>query len=315
MCFIRFRRAGFTLVELLVVIAIIGILIAMLLPAVQAAREAGRRTQCKNNLRQLALAAHTYHDANGHLPTSISPWSGETTPGSTPWFTGKGWILTIMPQMEQTGLWSQAKPFAETGHFFSNQGVRDPNPVMRGIAKTILPFLQCPSDGLSKRISTTEFQWEGIEVAVTNYKGVIGDTRMGGAGSAFPGTEPDTHNRPNCNGVFFRNSFANKIVMGRITDGTAHTFMIGEDIPFHNYHSAWLYANGDYCSCHAPPNYFPRPPNPGYWPNAMGFRSHHPTGLQFSMADASVQFVKATINHNLYRALCTRHGGEAATLP
>jgi prepilin-type processing-associated H-X9-DG protein len=90
--------------------------------------------------------------------------------------------------------------------------------------------------------------------------------------------------------------------------------MIGEDVPFYNYHSAWLYANGDYCSCHAPLNYFPHPPQPAYWPNAMGFRSYHPTGANFCVADGSVRIVRQGLNHRTYRALCTRHGGETVSL-
>jgi prepilin-type processing-associated H-X9-DG protein len=91
--------------------------------------------------------------------------------------------------------------------------------------------------------------------------------------------------------------------------------MLGEDVPEHNNVSAAYYGNGDHASCHAPLNYLPDTPTPDDWPNVMSFRSRHPAGAQFCMADGSVQFVNETIDYTLYKGLSTKAGGEDAALP
>jgi prepilin-type processing-associated H-X9-DG protein len=187
----------------------------------------------------------------------------------------------------------------------------------RQAVATELQVLKCPSDNAPKWQSTSEFQWNPIPVAVTSYKGVIGDTRMGGGSSVHTGgTTPDCHNTIGCNGLFYRNVYQEKITFAGILDGTSNTFAVGEDVPKENDHSAWAYSNGDYASCHAPLNYFPKPnPTPGTWPNVMSFRSRHPAGANFCLADGSVRFIRQSIAHNLYRALSTRKGGEPVQLP
>ncbi len=91
--------------------------------------------------------------------------------------------------------------------------------------------------------------------------------------------------------------------------------MIGEEVPEENVHRSAYYANGDYATCSPPLNYFPEPSRPGYWPDVMGFRSRHPGGAQFCLADGSIHFVAESIDYDLYRALATRDGGELAPLP
>jgi prepilin-type processing-associated H-X9-DG protein len=103
--------------------------------------------------------------------------------------------------------------------------------------------------------------------------------------------------------------------MGQVTDGTSNTLMIGEDVAEENYHSVAYYANGDYASCHAPLNYFPKPFRPMDWWDVMSFRSRHSRGANFCYADGSVRFVAETIDHAIYRALSTRGGHEAAFPP
>jgi prepilin-type N-terminal cleavage/methylation domain-containing protein/prepilin-type processing-associated H-X9-DG protein len=304
---------GFTLVELLVVIAIIGVLAALLLPAVQTAREAARRIACSNNLKQFGAAIHNYHDVHRMLPISI-PYN-LAGPRPTPQPNGKGWITSILPQLEQQNLFAQFEP-GFIGTFNVGAGTGIVNPACRPALRTRIKVVECPSDGQTKRISTNHSEMGGLETALTNYKGVLGDYRLGDSASIHQGTMPDCHNAVvECNGIFFRNNYQYQLRLSVITDGTAHTFAVGEDIPLHNLRSSIYFANGDWCSCHGPINYFPNPPNPGAWQNVMTFRSRHPGGAQFCMADGSVHFVAQNIDHPTYRALCTKDQGETAQLP
>lgn len=297
----RRSRSAFTLIELLVVITVIAVLIALLLPAVQQIRETANRSSCSNNLRQIGLAVRSYIAAHQVAPISIGPWGGG--PNETPEKNGKGWLVSILPQMDQQPLFDQ---FHFEGNFFSNSGIKDSS--CRTAVKTNLPVLHCPSDGDSWELSKNQYQWDNIEVAVTNYKGCIGDTRMGGGGSAFPGTEPDCHNRWQCNGVFWRKSYQDPGRWDHFPDGRPNTFLVGEDVPRYNRHSTWAYANGDYASCHTPLNYMPDPPDAGRWQNAISFRSLHPGGANFCFADGSQRFIQEGIDHDVYRALGTRDG-------
>lgn len=303
-------REAFTLIELLVVIGIIALLAALLLPAIQMAREAARRSQCGSNLRQLALATHQYHDIFHTLPVSVGPW--RQGPRPTRQRNGKGWIVSVLPQLEQQQLYDDFAPFF-LGDFLTGYGLKSVG--CRELMKTQLKVLQCPSDGSVLETSKDQFELWGIEVALTSYKGVIGDTRIAGTASIHPGSLPDCHMRGDCNGLFFRVTYQEPQRLSSVTDGTTSTFLIGEDIPEHNNHSAAYYANGDWASCHAPLNYFPAPPAPDDWPNVMSFRSNHPGGAHFAMADASVRFVQESIDHTLYRALSTKNGGESVSLP
>ena len=305
---------GFTLVELLVVIAIIGVLVALLLPAVQTARESARRMSCSNNLKQFGMAIHNYHDVHQYFPISIAYNVAGPRPTAQP--NGKGWIVSILPHVEQQNLFTQFQP-GFIGAFNVGAGTGFGNPAIRPAMKTRIKVIECPSDGQSKRIINNHSELtSAIETAVTNYKGVLGDYRLGNASSIHQGTEPDCHNAvAECNGIFFRNNYQYQIRPSTITDGTSNTLMVGEDVPMQNLRSGAYFTNGDWCSCHGPINYFRNPPSPGDWPNVMTFRSRHPGGAQFCMADGSVHFVAQNINHPLYRSLCTRDGGETALLP
>lgn len=309
------RSSGFTLVELLVVIAIIGVLVALLLPAVQSAREAARRSECANNLKQIALAIQLHHDSQGHLPISVSPWFQEARDKLPPdGNTGMGWIVWILPYAEQQALFDFFQLHGASGNMLRGsrraagigEEALDGDPGMQ----SQLPMLSCPSDPSAQELSDTQWQWTGQMVAVTSYKGVIGDTRMGGASSVHQGTEPDCHSRTGCNGLFYRNTFQEPISLEQVTDGLSNTYMVGEDIPTHNYHSTAFYSNGDYASCHAPLNFKPQPPIPKNWPDVMSFRSEHPGGAHFAMADASVQYVSEDIDYCVYRATSTKAEGE-----
>jgi len=299
-------RFAFTLIELLVVIAIIAILIGLLLPAVQKIREAANRTKCSNNLKQLGLAIHNYHDTRGYLPVSTSPWAeGGPLPRN-----GRGWITESLPYLEQDNLAARLDVTRAQDFFgYGPDSLAGTN--MQPWTTTVLPLLRCPSDGLSpKTTATFNYQWDPRPSAITNYKGVIGDNRMGGAGTGQPN---DCHPTPNCPGVFFRNTYQAPVPLAAVSDGLSNTFFVGEDVPYHNHHSALYYANGDYASCHQPLNFFPKPPDPDNWPIVMSFRSMHAGGANFLMGDGGVRFVRQTMDFTTYRALCSKAGGEVAS--
>ncbi|MEM9353709.1 MAG: DUF1559 domain-containing protein [Planctomycetota bacterium] len=338
----RQHLAGFTLVELLVVIAIIGVLVALLLPAVQSAREAARRIKCANNVKNLALAAHNYHDANRHLPYSIDygRFGGEyflTNDGqenSSPSrfrrednLNGRGWIVSVLPFLEQQQLYDAMRPGFDNPNAPNNNfgavptlgrgmGILD----IREFVAQQLPVLTCPSDP-SAVPSDEQWQWEEITVATTSYKGVAGDTAVGNAfGWSGPwadepwGSLPDCFESLGCNGLIWRMSYYDPIPFRRIADGLSNTFMIGESVVEQDYHSAAYFSDGDWASCNMQLNYFsnslPEDIRELEWGDVRGFRSYHPGGVHFSMADASVQFVNEGIDHEIYRALSTKEGGE-----
>src|SRR5258708_17068075 len=132
------RRKAFTLLELLVVIAVIAVLIALVVPAVQRVREAAARLHCQNNLKQIGLAVHHYHDTRKHLPTSVSPGNE----GGRPPRTGRGWILETLPFLEQGPLYSAVEP-SRPGDLFSGGGLRNCQPQMAAA----IPVLARAADG------------------------------------------------------------------------------------------------------------------------------------------------------------------------
>ena len=137
-----------TLVELLVVISIIGVLLAISIPAIQMARESARRASCSNNLKQIAVALHNYHESAKRLPINIAPWS--FGPKDILQHNGKGWIASILPQLDQPALYDQLSVGFD-GDFLSGGGLKDPRvlPAMQ----TQLSILHCSSDGSVRRLS------------------------------------------------------------------------------------------------------------------------------------------------------------------
>ena len=296
------RPGAFTLIELLVVIAIIGVLTSLLLPAVQAAREAARRMQCGNNLKQLGLAVHNYHNAFRALPISVAYEAGN----------GKGWLVSLLPHLEEQALFEQFRP-GFSGVWGAGQGLNRPE--CRQAMKTRIAALQCPSDPTVAENSIEQWQWTGVEVALTSYKGVMGDNRMGGGASVHAGTEPDCHTSANCNGLFWRFNYRAGLTLDSIRDGTSKTLLMGETRPRYFPCSAAYFSNGDYGSTYAPINYLAQPFDWNAWWNWWGFSSDHPGGAQFCLADGSVHFLNEAIDQQTFRWLSTRAGGEVAEAP
>lgn len=316
------RRTGFTLVELLVVIAIIGVLVALLLPAVQAAREAARRTQCANNMKQLGIALHNFHDTFNKLPVGTHDDDNKS-------FCWRMWIL---PFAEQTPLYNQAvaagmwvPPQMGGG---SNGGSVDSIPgseiagitAVSDICKTKLNFYICPSDILPEKDNDGYYK--------TNYCGNIG---------------PVVGNITQCAGVKGRDQqgvllFANDNndtwtgSLATLTDGTSNTIMVGEVTTTENIkqgltndgrYPIWPSGNNNGgCNGTAGSAAVFRFIDANYFINRkvgnesnMTFGSKHPGGAQFVLGDASIRFITENIDMVVYRAAGTSAGGEAEQLP
>jgi len=281
------KRRAFTLVELLVVIAIIGVLVALLLPAVQAAREAARRMQCTNNLKQLGLAAHNYHSALGCFPPGfmVVGTSG-TTPG------GWAWGVFLMPFIEQSPLRDKLSPTKYT----LEQVVNDPTLVL--MLQTDLSVFRCPSSLIGPL--RTHLGAPNPKVASANYTCCRGFY-------SFTGT---THLTKRNNGVFYGES-ATRIQ--DVTDGTSNTFALGERTSFGddlNNDARWP----SWCG-----------PGGGGAMNTVSsavaqnvnstsqaaFSSQHPGGAVFCFVDGSARFVAETIRSN-NAGLATGNTGDPA---
>ncbi|WP_437200792.1 DUF1559 family PulG-like putative transporter [Planctomicrobium sp. SH664] len=208
------RRRGFTLIELLVVIAIIAVLIALLLPAVQQAREAARRSQCKNNLKQIGLALHNYHEVHNTLP---SGWIDDpilNLVDASPRFPSRyGWPTAILPMMEQTSIYNLLQPQADM--ILALQ-----NPTKRAAMQQPLRAFRCPSD-IGPELNDVRVMDDNItthQVATSNY---VGNFTSGAVGT---GNIAPSLRRPG-NGFFYWNS---SISFRNVTDGLSNTILLSE---------------------------------------------------------------------------------------
>jgi prepilin-type N-terminal cleavage/methylation domain-containing protein/prepilin-type processing-associated H-X9-DG protein len=194
------RRPGFTLVELLVVIAIVGTLVALLLPAIQAAREASRRSQCANNLKQIGLALLNYHDTNRAFPPgylAAVPYS-DAVPTTPSW----GWASFILPMMEEPFLAGMIDHSLPIEHAHND------------VVKTVVRGYLCPTDEV-----------EPLAFAVTDENGTTLIMAAPSSYAASVGDDSSEVDAKTGNGIFFRNS---GIRIAQITDGTSHTVMVGD---------------------------------------------------------------------------------------
>ena len=292
------RRSAFTLIELLVVIAIIAILIGLLLPAVQKVREAAARMSCTNNLKQIALATHSYHDANNQFPVSAAPGYVDNNSVNTPSWS---WLVRILPYIEQDNL------LKATGALAANI---DSNPT--AVATRIKTFL-CPSD--TNNDARTDTHVSGFRLGQTNYKGVSGSAwEWGSYATGAQGYSPNA-GLDSGNGWICRANYQRPRTFASITDGTSNTLFVGEDVPDWNWHNAWAHFNGCTATTAIPPNNINTVASRGDWPNVYSFHSRHTGGLNFAFGDGRVAYISNSIALTTYRNLGTMNGGETADLP
>lgn len=284
-------RRGFTLIELLVVIAIIAILIGLLLPAVQKVREAASRIRCQNNLKQMGLGLHNYHDVNRAFPAGV-----EYTAPNQGFYAGLGWSAKILPFIEQSAL-------------FNNYDLKEswqaygPNNIKQGEVK--LPLYICPSDIGPEDFKTGTNPWTGqpFQWAKTNYAGV---------GDSMRAWEWDQQT-PTSNGNGMLMNWK-RIGITSVSDGTSNTIMVGEVTGFGDWAWPWVHFNitstkYPICSPQTPPG----GPNPIVSSEA-GFSSYHSGGANFLAVDGSVHFLHKSLSLDTLRALATRNGGEVVNI-
>ncbi|SFJ32003.1 DUF1559 domain-containing protein [Planctomicrobium piriforme] len=295
------RRQAFTLIELLVVIAIIAILIALLLPAVQQAREAARRSQCKNNLKQIGLALHNYMDPHNTLPPGwIGVQSGLPNVSGE---SGFAWGSFILPFLEQSNLSNQLR--------FSNALDATAN---RPFLNQRLTVYQCPSDPKPDTFQIADRNGTQLEMATANYAGVFGSVELDDCFTVSPGTPPlSAQGQCLSDGAFFHNS---RVRIRDFTDGTSNTFLVGERTtftetapPYDKVYGTWSGAlPGVDDSPARVIGHAEHLPNMGHDPEDFG--SAHTGGAQFVMADGHVVFISQYTDKKVFIALGTRSGGE-----
>jgi prepilin-type N-terminal cleavage/methylation domain-containing protein/prepilin-type processing-associated H-X9-DG protein len=298
---------GFTLIELLVVIAIIAILIALLVHAVQKVREAANRTTCINNLKQLGVAVHSYHDATKRFPYNTSPNTYGYDINGRSW----SWFSKILPYIEQDNLYRQGNLMQVGGNLPTFASVLN-------VYGTQVSVFLCPSDASSSTPRTDRANTPGYTAGSTNYRGVSGSNWAWGS---YTNTGPSGNNNglDAGDGIFYRSDDSRKLTMTTIPDGTSNTFMIGEDLPDKNTHCGWTNSNYACGTCSIPLNNAMVPGQPGYnapwdWPNVYSFRSRHTGGANFCLADGTVRFVMDSVSPTVYRGMASIKGDEAVSL-
>ena len=301
-------RIGFTLVELLVVIGIIGILIALLLPAVMAARGAARRAHCANNLKQIGLAMHNYQTVHGSLPPggiTYGPWASAII------FTS--WPIAILPYVEQEKLYDRYHP-----------GCRNEAPENAEVRETIVPVYACPADVKADRLEPpSSGPGKGINYRGGSYRG------MGGRSDGTAWWDSDGFGTLPANWIGVLHVVRPGIgceTLDHIRDGTSNTLMIGE---YHtrthtNRGTFWAYTYASYNRSDATlepltmvPDYDACDAEADENACKRGWASFHSggSGLNFLACDGSVRFVSRTIDMELFCQLATIRGGEPAQMP
>jgi hypothetical protein len=204
------------------------------------------------------------------------------------------------------------------------------HPSIRQTVRNQLPWFSCPSDASGGKESNQQFFWDipagrGQPHATMNYKGVIGDTVVGSGVGNDPGplggepigSRPDCHNTVDCNGMIWRSNFYHPLQLKKVTDGASKTLMIGEGVIEQDYESAAYFSMSNWGTCGIPLNFWIENysyENRGdFWAQSRGFKSQHPSGVQFAAADGSVHFISESIDHSEFRSKCTRDESDITT--
>ncbi|MCG8583365.1 MAG: DUF1559 domain-containing protein [Pirellulales bacterium] len=299
------KKSAFTLVELLVVMAIIGILVAMLLPALSGVREAARKAKCRNNLKQTTLALHAYHEARGEYPPA-----GDFAGSSLSWST------YVLPYMEGDNLYDD---FNQAGPYHSTTNLQ--------VTMNLVPTYLCPSFETQRSVLYSKFgqtgdRIGGVDAYTIHYYGVMGPE----------GTNPATSEAYDWEDVGTCGGYAREgtmlhdasVSMAMIRDGSSNTYLLGElSWDGAGIYRMWARGTNDNDSCKASASAKNIEHAIGVFGyqvfllefNDASFGSMHPGGTHFAYADGSVHFVNQNIDLGLYKSMASRAGGEAITPP
>ncbi len=318
---------GFTLVELLVVIAIIGVLVALLLPAIQAAREAARRSQCLNQIRQVGIASQNFADVKKHFPSAADE-------------RGYSHLAQILPFHEQQGL-SGLLDFTVDMKALKASGIAAPwdnqaDPDIQIAYQTPVPIFKCPSNPPSEETNMGASGSNDIqETALRGHYGAVLGCKSFTCGSASK-DDPICPVDPvlGCstggaatNGIMY---IVSKTTFKDITDGTSNTFLVGELAGDVGHQRAWMAGLADPTDARGwiysgknlfwPMKYATRQrstnePTLRIRENDLSFNSFHPGGAHFGFADASARLIGEDTEDNVYLALGSRNGGEVVQMP
>ncbi len=289
-----FCRRGFTLIELVVAVAIMAILLAILIPAVQSAREAMRRTSCQSNIRQLALALHSYEASYRRFPPG---YVSNTRARGTDWCTGgrtnngAPWTVLVLPFLEETALHGM---FRYGEDFTPDQNNPGSLANHTGWLKPV-PKFRCPSAIVYSENNTN---YVGVQGG-----GLVPDCMGGSANRVFF-----------ANGILFHNS---TVRISHISDGSSNTFLVGET-KYQARRMSWastakldvLGVPMTLAAAHSPINDVSPPLSPDFEIISRMFGSYHPGGCHFALADGAVRFVSESIDGELYRQLADRSDGH-----